>query len=223
MIRLNVGTKAEKGLRLFQPSVTDTHMLRFEQGQFQCTAFSSMSAIEGPAEHRVRRLSDTTMTGNFQNFEHLARKNKSRLESDTVESVEYSIMNIKPEHTRPNAVPRLKPRSSIITIRLTQHRIKEVAHTHTKRNLLVKHFYVCVGDWRLLADVRERRKRSTTLRERRRAWPAAGKAARTLQHPPSQPKTLRRHKHQRRHRPIGGSKEDEPSGVVKPKIFRLTE
>jgi len=72
------------------------------------------------------------MTGNFQNFEHKDRKNKSRLESDTVGSVECSILNIKPEHTRPNAVPRLKPRSSIITIRLTQHRIKGVAHTKKK-------------------------------------------------------------------------------------------
>ena len=43
------------------------------------------------------------------------------------------------------------------------------------------------------------------------------------QHPPSRPKTLTRHKHQRRHRPTGGSKDDEPSGVVKPKIFRSTE
>ena len=59
MIRLNVGAKAEKGLRLLQPSVTDTHMLRFEQGQFQCTALSSMSAMEGPAGHRVRKLTVT--------------------------------------------------------------------------------------------------------------------------------------------------------------------
>ena len=92
-----------------------------------------------------------------------------------------------------------------------------------KKNLLVKHFYVCVGDWQLLADVCERRKTRTTLRERRRARPTTGKAARTLQQPPSQPKTLPRYKHQRRHRPIGGSKEDEPAGVVKPKIFRSTK
>jgi hypothetical protein len=37
------------------------------------------------------------------------------------------------------------------------------------KKMLVKHFYVCVRDWRLLADLRERRKISTTLRERRRA------------------------------------------------------
>jgi len=55
VIRLNVGTKAVKGLRPLQPSVTGTHMLRFEQGQFQCTALNNMSAMEGPAGHRVRK------------------------------------------------------------------------------------------------------------------------------------------------------------------------
>jgi hypothetical protein len=70
------------------------------------------------------------MTGDLQNFEHQDRKNKSRLESDTAESVECSILIIKPEHMRPNAVPCLKPRSSfIITKRLTQHRIMQAAHT----------------------------------------------------------------------------------------------
>jgi hypothetical protein len=69
------------------------------------------------------------MTGNLQNFEHQTRKNNSRLESDTAESVECSIP-IKPEHMRPNAVPRLKPRSSfMITKRLTHHRIMQAAHT----------------------------------------------------------------------------------------------
>ena len=74
------------------------------------------------------------MTGNLQNFEHQARKNKSRLESDTAGSVECPIPNIKPEHTRPNVVPRFQPRSSIIiTIRLTQHRIMRAAHTDQKK------------------------------------------------------------------------------------------
>jgi hypothetical protein len=54
VLRLNVGTKAEKGPRPLQPSVTGTHMLRFEQGQFQCTALN-MSAVDGPAEHQVRK------------------------------------------------------------------------------------------------------------------------------------------------------------------------
>ena len=77
--RLNVGTKTEKGLRPLQPSVTGTHMLRFEQCQFQSTALNSMSAMDGPAGHRVRKH---TVTPSWQEIFKISNTRPGKIRVD---------------------------------------------------------------------------------------------------------------------------------------------